>query len=77
MGRFINRFTVIILKLKMANILDIIWSIPPQRVVIAKLFQSVCVLCMRRIKFKLKLSQYPATHTSYMLYHCTTLHLKS
>ena len=40
-------------------------------------FQSVCVLCMRHIMFKLKLNQYPATHTSYMLYHCTTLQLKS
>ena len=48
-----------------------------QRVMIANLFQSVCVLCMRHIMVKLKLSQYPATHTSYMLYHCTTLQLKS
>ena len=36
---------------------------------------------MRHIMVKLKLSQYPATHTSYMLYHCTNttipLHLFS
>ena len=36
MGRFINCFTVVILKFKMSTILDLIWSISPQRVVIAK-----------------------------------------
>ena len=35
-GRFINCFTVVILKFKMATILDLIWSISPQRVMIAK-----------------------------------------
>ena len=43
MGRFINCFTVVFLKLKKATILDLIWPISPQRVVIAKWFQSVCV----------------------------------
>ena len=76
MGRFINCFTVVMLKFKMATILDLNWSISPQWVVIAKLFQSACVLCMRHIMCKLKLSQYPATHTSYMVFHCTTLRLK-
>ena len=38
-----------ILKFKMAAILDLIWSLSPQQVVIGKLLQSVCVcvLCMR------------------------------
>ena len=49
MGRFINCFAVSILKLKMAVILDQIWSLSPQRVLIGKLLQSVCVcvMCMR------------------------------
>ena len=42
MGRFINCFTVVMLKFKMATVLDLIWSISPQWVVIATLFQSVC-----------------------------------
>ena len=50
-GRFINCFTVVIMKFKMTTILDLIWSISPQRVVIAKLYQSVCVL--HHIKFDL------------------------
>ncbi len=40
MGRFINCFTVVMLKFKMATILDLIWSISPQRVVIARCFFS-------------------------------------
>ena len=40
MGRFINCFTVVILKFKKATILDLIWSISPQRVVIARCFFS-------------------------------------
>ena len=36
MGRFINCFTVVILKFKMATTWDQIWSISPQRVVIEK-----------------------------------------
>ena len=36
MDRFTNCFTVVILKFKMATILDLIWSISPKRVVIAK-----------------------------------------
>ena len=43
MGRFINCFAVAILKFKMAAILYLIWSLSPQRVVIGKLLQSVCV----------------------------------
>ena len=54
MSQFINCFTVVMLKFKMATILDLNWSISPQWVVIAKLFQSACVLCMRHIMFKLK-----------------------
>ena len=39
MGRFINCFTVVILKFKMATILDLIWSITlsHQRIVIVQL----------------------------------------
>ena len=39
MGRFINCFTVVILKFKMATILDLIWSITIslQRIVIVQL----------------------------------------
>ena len=43
MGRFINCFAVAISKIKMAAILDLIWSLYPQRVVIGKLLQSVSV----------------------------------
>ena len=55
MGRFIIFFTVVMLKFKMATILDLIWSISPQCVVIAKLFQSVCSVyapyyCQAKIK---------------------------
>ena len=39
--------------------------------------KCMCSVYMRHIMFKIKLSPYPATHTSYMLYHCTTLQLKS
>ena len=42
MGRYINCFTVVTLKFKMATIWDLIWSISPQCVVITKLFRSVC-----------------------------------
>ena len=50
-GQFTNCFAVAILKFKMTAILDLIWSLSPQRVVIGKLLQSVCVcvLCMRHM----------------------------
>ena len=43
MGRFMNCIAGDILKFKMAAILDLIWPLSPQRVVIGKLFQNVCV----------------------------------
>ena len=45
MVRFINCSSVVILKFKMATILDLILSKSPQQVVIANVFQIVCVLC--------------------------------
>ena len=49
MGRFMNCFAGDILKFKMAAILDLIWPLSPQRVVIGKLFQNVCV-CIRCLR---------------------------
>ena len=78
MGRFINCFNVVILKFKMATILDLIWPISPPAGRDSKMISKcMCSVCMRHVMFKIKLSQYPTTHTSYMLYHCTTLQLKS
>ena len=53
------------------TILDLILSISPQRVMIANDFKvCVCVFSvLRHTMFKLKLSQYPATRTRYILYN--------
>ena len=71
MGRFINCFAVAILKLKRAAILDLIWSLYPQRVVIGKLLQSVSVCTMyapyvhlAKCKQYLELSRMSTKYTS-------------
>ena len=77
MVRFINCSSVVILKFRMATILDLILSKSPKGCDSKCISNCVCALCMRHIMFELTLSQYTATHASYMLYHCTTLQLKS
>ena len=42
-------------------------NIPPASHDSKMISKCVCVMCMRHIMFNLKLNQYPATHTSYML----------